>query len=69
MADTDPVLIHVSIDYKTTDNTVETGLTVAAWNALTDAERSAIARDIWETELQNADQGGMSVVTDGAEAV
>jgi hypothetical protein len=67
MADT--VSIRVTIDYKTSDNSVDTGYTVAEWNALSDAERAAVAREIYEVELQNADQGGMAVETDGAEAI
>lgn len=69
MADTDLVHIRVSIDFKPSDNSVETGLTVAEWNALSDDERRTIARDIWETEMANADQGGMSVETEGAESI
>jgi hypothetical protein len=69
MADTDQVHIRVTIDYKPSDNSVDTGYTVADWNALTDAERAEIAREIWETELANADQGGMGVETEDAEAI
>lgn len=69
MADTDPVLIRVTIDFKRSDSTINTGLTVAEWNALPATERAEIARGIWEAELANADQGGMSVETEGAEEI
>lgn len=67
MADT--VEIRVIIDYKRSDSTIDTGLTVAEWNALPTAERAEIARGFWEAELANADQGGMSVETEGAEEI
>ena len=65
----EPVLLHVSIDFKRSESSIETGYTVAEWNALTPAERTEIACGIWEAEMANADQGGMSVETDGAEAI
>lgn len=61
------VQIDISIEIST-QCVFDTGLTVEEWNAKTDAERYAIARAMWEAEAER-DNGGMSVVTPGAEPV
>jgi hypothetical protein len=61
------VKLDISIEISEQD-VVDTGLTVEQWNALTGEQRSAIARDIWN-DMAARDNGGMSVVTPGAEEV
>lgn len=68
MADDDMVLLSIHIEIDQHDDAAETGLTVAQWNALTDDERTAIYRGMWET-MASVDNGGISVVTDGATGV
>ncbi len=57
--------ISIEIDHR---EVVDTGITVAAWNAMTADERSDVKADPW-TELAENDNGGISVVTDGAEGM
>lgn len=59
------VKVRISIEISTEDD-ADTGLTVEQWNALTDAERSAMVRDMWDTYASSADSGGMQVLTAGA---
>lgn len=63
----DTVKLNISIEISTRD-TVDTGLTVEQWNALSDDERFAVARNIWDSMAQS-DNGGMAVVTEGAEEI
>lgn len=59
------VKLDISIDISTQD-IVDTGLTVEQWNALSDKGRRDIVRDYWEVMAQH-DNGGIAVVTPGAE--
>lgn len=59
------VKLDISIDISTQD-IVDTGLTVEQWNALSDKGRRDIVRDYWEAMAQH-DNGGIAVVTPGAE--
>lgn len=61
----DTVKIHISIEIGS-EADYDTELSVEDWNALTDQERSRIAREAWETEAGNGDHGGMGVLADGA---
>lgn len=63
--DEETVKIRVEIDIRTA-GTHDTGLTVAAWNALTAADRSRIAQDVWADAASNGDNGGIWVETDNA---
>jgi hypothetical protein len=57
--------ISIQID---TQAVVDTGITVADWNAMTDEQRSEIAQSAW-SDMAEQDNGGMFVVTEGAEGV
>ncbi len=67
MSAEETVRIDISIQIDQQD-VVDTGLTVAQWNALSDAERWRIAREQWDI-MASRDDGGMSVVTEGAEDI
>jgi hypothetical protein len=58
------VKLHITIDIRTEDDAVDTGLSINEWNALTDAERQEIAQEMWDAMADN--NGGTWVVTDGA---
>lgn len=62
------VHLHISIEIST-DEDCDTGYTVAEWNATSDEERSRISSQLWDECAANADGGGMSVTTAGAEPV
>lgn len=64
----DTVKIHISIEISTEDE-ADTGYTVEQWNAMTDTDRRAFVSEMWSTYASNADGGGISVITDGAEGV
>lgn len=55
--------ISIEIDER---GVVDTGITVAAWNAMTDDERSAVIQDEWDN-LAQRDNGGIRVLPKGAE--
>lgn len=59
------VLIDITIKIDTS-GPVDTGLSVEAWNALTDEERDARFVELWNDTAANADKGGMRVITFGA---
>ncbi len=61
------VHLDISIDIQT-EGVVDTGVTVAEWNAMTDEQRSEIAQSAW-SDMAEQDNGGMRVVTEGAEEV
>ncbi len=61
------VRIHVSIDISTEED-ADTGITVEAWNAMTEDERRQVSRDLWDAAAQR-DNGGMWVITAGAEEI
>lgn len=65
----DTVKLHIAIQIDTEDDDADTGYTLEAWNALAQAERSAIATQMWMDAAGNSDGGGMHVVTTGAEEV
>jgi hypothetical protein len=59
--------VKISIEIGvSTEGVHDTGLTVAQWNALSLEERSAMVAEMWSTEAGDHDNGGMSVVTEGA---
>jgi hypothetical protein len=61
------VKLDISIEISTQD-VVDTGLTVEQWNALSATERYAMAKDAWDA-MAESDDGGMSVATAGAEDI
>jgi hypothetical protein len=61
------VRIDISIDIQT-EGVVDTDITVAAWNAMTDDERAEVVRQMW-MDMASVDNGGISVVTEGAAGV
>ncbi len=60
------VKLDIRIEISQHDPDYDTGLTVAEWNALTPAERSDIYQGAWNA-MAGADNGGVRVVTEGAE--
>jgi hypothetical protein len=62
------VKLDISIDIRQHDEAADTGLTVAEWNALTDEGRSAIYQEMWQA-MAGQDNGGVRVVTEGAEGL
>ncbi len=58
------VRIDISIDIQT-EGVVDTDITVADWNAMTDQQRSDIVQQYWN-DMAQQDNGGISVVTEGA---
>lgn len=66
--DEDEVMVNVTIEISTS-GALGTGYTLAAWNALTDQQRSAVVTSIWMDEAGGHDNGGVSVLTPGAEGV
>lgn len=67
MAD-ETVRLDISIHIDQHDPDYDTELTVEQWNALTAAERSAIYRNAWGA-MAESDNGGVRVVTEGAEGL
>lgn len=63
----DTVKIHISIQIET-EGVHDTGLTVEQWNALTQAEQAEIAQEMWN-DAAGSDNGGIRVITDGAEGI
>lgn len=61
------VKVHISIQIDT-EGEHDTGLTVEQWNALTEDQRSEIARQMWNADA-GSDNGGMHVTTPGAAPV
>lgn len=68
MAADETVKLDITIDIQQHDPDVDTGLTVAEWNALTDAERSRIYQKMRDA-MAEADNGGVRVMTEGAEGL
>jgi hypothetical protein len=68
MANDETVKLDISIDIRQHDSDADTGLTVTQWNALTDAERFAIYQKMRDA-MAEADNGGVRVLTDGAEGL
>lgn len=62
------VILNMTIEIST-GGVVDTGLTVAEWNALDDVERSSVVSELWLDEASNHDNGGVSVATPGAEGI
>jgi hypothetical protein len=62
MRETVKLRVSVKIDG---EDEIDTELTVAAWNALTDDERYAFYREAWDA-LAERDNGGVEVLTPGA---
>lgn len=65
MADT--VKLDISIEIKAA-GVVDTEITVEDWNAMTDRDRSILVREAWDNMAQQ-DNGGIQVITPGAEEV
>ncbi len=61
------VRLDISIDIRT-EGVVDTGITVADWNAMTNEQRSDVIQQSWN-DMAQQDNGGISVVTEGAEGV
>lgn len=61
------VKLDISIEISTQD-VVDTGLTVDEWNALSADQRFEKTRLIWNA-MAESDNGGIKVVTPGAEEV
>ncbi len=61
------VKLDITIEIRAQD-VVDTGVTVEAWNALTDAERHVHYRNAWEA-MAEGDNGGVTVLTEGAEGL
>jgi hypothetical protein len=68
-AETVKIQISIQIDTESDEGGDDTGLTVAEWNSLTNAERSKIYRQMWDDMAANGDNGGAHVVTAGAEEI
>lgn len=64
----DTVKLHISIQISEVDDNADTGLTVEQWNALTGGERSAKSQQMWSA-MAEMDNGGMRVLTAGAEGI
>lgn len=62
------VKLHITIDIQQDDPECDTGYSVAEWNALTHDERRTAYMNIWDA-MASADNGGIRVVTAGAEEV
>lgn len=59
--------VHIDISIQIdTEGVIDTGLTVDEWNALPAMERQAIIKANWEA-MAESDNGGIRVVTEGAE--
>lgn len=68
MSSDDTVHIDISIQIDVQD-VVDTGHTVADWNAMTEEKRAAIVAGIWDEMAGSGDNGGVRVVTAGAEDI
>jgi hypothetical protein len=66
VSDTVKIEVIIRID---AEGEVDTGIPIETWNAMTDQERDAVARNLWDLEAGNHDAGGMTVTTDGAEGI
>lgn len=64
---TETVRLHVRVEIRE-DDTLDTGLTVERWNALSADARREYYRDMWQ-RLAAWDAGGVSVLTAGAAPV
>jgi hypothetical protein len=62
------VKVHITIEISVEDD-YDTGYTIAQWNALAETERSRVVGDMWQDEAAGHDGGGITVITEGAEAV
>lgn len=62
--------VHINISIQIdTEGVYDTGITVDAWNSMTDAERAKVTTDLWLDEAGSHDNGGMRVVTADAEDI
>jgi hypothetical protein len=62
------VRLEISIKIDQHDGDYDTGYSVERWNALTDAERSAVYHAAWDA-MAEQDDGGVTVLTEGAEGL
>lgn len=62
------VKLDISVEIDQHDPSYDTGLTVEAWNALNDDQRSALYQEAWDS-LAQRDNGGVRVITPGAKAL
>lgn len=65
---TDTVKLHMAILINVVDDEADTGVTVEEWNAMDDNARQAVVQQMWDTYAQQ-DEGGVRVVTPGAEEI
>lgn len=63
------IQITISIETASDEGGDDTGIMVAEWNAMSNSERSAIYRQMWDDLAANADGGGARVITEGAEGI
>lgn len=61
------VKVRVRVEISSED-VIDTEMTVEQWNALTDDQRYAVYRNAWEAMCES-DNGGVSVLTEGAERI
>ena len=66
MTDDEPatVIIHARVDFRE-EGDWDTDMSIEAWNALSDQERSDLARLAWE-DIAQPPSGGVWVTTTGA---
>lgn len=64
MGSEETVKVHIAINIQS-ESSYDTGMSVEAWNALTEEERSNIKMGFWDEEASN-DNGGVWVETEGA---
>jgi hypothetical protein len=67
-AELETVKLHMIINIRVDDPEADTGISLYVWNAMTSEARQLVADDMWRTYAQ-ADDGGVSVVTPGAEEI
>jgi hypothetical protein len=59
------VHVHLTIEVSV-DTKIDTGVSVRRWNAMTAEQRSEFISELWEGEASSADNGGVSIITEGA---
>jgi hypothetical protein len=59
------VIIDMTIEISTSGE-IDTGISVEKWNAMSAEDRANVVREIWIDEASSYDNGGITVITDGA---
>jgi hypothetical protein len=62
------VRLDISIQIDQHDDNYDTGITVPEWNAMTNEDRSKVYQEAWST-MTEQDNGGVTVLTEGAEGL